>query len=156
MNFKELRKGFPVYILNKETVEFNQGKVTQDATPPRLNTTFGQPMICDVAIESKGVTKIWTLPADQKVAEMQSDSNVIISTDNVAIIAMIKNIKQECETYLQGVDINQNRLELAKKLIAEQDVTYKQQQETEERFNRLEKSIEGMESTLSEILKAIK
>lgn len=155
MNFKELRKGFPVYILNKESVEFSQGKVTQDSTPPRLNTTFGQPMICDVAIESKGSTKIWTLPADQKVAEMQTDNNVIISTDNIAILAMIKNIQQECETYLQGVEHNQERLQRAKQLIAEQDVTYKQQQQTEERFNKLEHSIVGIESTLSEILKKL-
>lgn len=166
MNFRELRKGFPVYIINKDTVEYSQGKVIQDATPPRLNGTFGQPMLTDVSIESNGTTKIWTLPADQKVAERQNDSNVIISTDKVAIIAMIKSINNECELYLQGVEQNQKRLERTKKLIAELDITYKQQQQTEERFNRIEQSIEGinkqlssvksMESTLSEILNAVK
>lgn len=162
MNFKELKKGFPVYIINKDTVEYSQGKVAQDATPPRLNTVFGQPMITDVSIESNGITKIWTLPADQKVAEMQTDSNIIISTDKSAIIAMVKNIQTECETYLQGVELNQKRLETSKKLIAELDVTYKQQQQTEERFNRIEESIAGINGTvsslgdtLSQILKAV-
>ena len=156
MNFKELKKGFPVYIINKDTVEYSQGKVAQDATPPRLNTTFGQPMVTDVSIESNGITKIWTLPADQRVAEMQNDSNTIISTDKTAIIAMIKNIQTECETYLQGLEINKKRL----------DATYKQQQQTEERFSRIEESIAGIskqldsvkdiEDTLSQILKAVK
>lgn len=155
MNFKELRKGFPVYILNKESVEFNQGKVTQDSTPPRLSAVFGQPMVCDVAIESKGTTKIWTLPADQKVAEMQTDNNVIISTDNVAILAMIKNIAQECETYLQGIEHIQDKLQRAKELISKYDITYKQQQQTEERFNKLEHSISGIENVLSEILQKL-
>ena len=166
MNFKELKKGFPVYIINKDTVEYSQGKVAQDATPPRLNTTFGQPMVTDVSIESNGITKIWTLPADQRVAEMQTDSNTIISTDKPAIIAMIRNIQTECETYLQGLEINKKRLDASKKLIAELDVTYKQQQQTEERFSRIEQSIAGiseqldsvkdMEDTLSQILKAVK
>ena len=122
-------------------------------------------MITDVSIESNGATKIWTLPADQKVAERQNDSNIIISTDKNAIVAMVKSINQECETYLQGVELNQKRLKLTKDLIAELDVTYKQQQQTEERFNRIEQSIEGInkqlssvkeiEGTLSEILKAV-
>ena len=162
MNFKELKKGFPVYILNRDSVEYFQGKVIQDATPPRLNVTFGQPMITDVSIEYNGITKIWTLPSEQKVAEMQSDSSTIISTDKPAIIAMIKNIQAECEAYLQGVETNQTKLESAKKLIAELDVTYKQQQQTEERFNRIEQSIDGinqqfssMENTLTKILKAV-
>lgn len=163
MNFKELKKGFPVYIINKDTVEYSQGKVAQDATPPRLNATFAQPMVTDVSIESNGVTKIWTLPADQKVAEMQTDNNIIIATDKSTIVAMIKSIQTECETYLQGIELNQKRLETSKKLIAELDVTYKQQQQTEERFSRLEQSIAGinetvstMGDTLSQILKAVK
>lgn len=156
MNFKELRKGFPVYIINKDTVEYSQGKVTQDATPPRLNSTFGQPMVTDVSVEASGITKIWTLPADQKVAEMQNDSNTIISTDKSTIVAMVKNIQTECETYLQGIELNEKRLDATKKLIAELDVTYKQQQQTEERFSRIEESIQSMGDTLSQILKAVK
>lgn len=165
MNFKELRKGFPVYIFNKDTIEYVQGKVTQDATPPRVNAIFGQPMVTDVSIESDGATRIWTLPSDQKVAERQNDSNVIISTDKVAILAMIKSINQECESYLQGIELNKKRLERTKNLIAELDITYKQQQQTEERFNRIEQSIAGIneqlgsvrqiEGTLSEILKKL-
>ena len=166
MNFKELKKGFPVYIINKETIEYCQGKVVQDATPPRVNTVFGQPLVVDVSIESNGSTKIWTLSADQKVAEMQNDSNVIISTDKNTILAMIKSINQECENYLQGIDLNKKKLKLTKDLIAELDLTYKQQQQTEERFDKIEHaiseihqqlgSVKSMESTLSEILKAVK
>lgn len=166
MNFKELKKGFPVYILNKDTIEYYQGKVVQDATPPRIGSVIGASMIVDVSIESNGSTKIWTLPSDQKVAEMQNDSNVIISTDKNTIIAMIKSIHQECESYLQGIDINKKKLKLTKDLIAELDVVYKQQQQTEERFDKIEhaigeihqqlSSVKTMESTLSEILKAVK
>ena len=94
---------------------------------------------------------------------MQTDNNIIIATDKSTIVAMIKSIQTECETYLQGVELNQKRLETSKKLIAELDVTYKQQQQTEERFSRLEQSIAGinetvstMGDTLSQILKAVK
>lgn len=156
MNFKELRKNFSVYILNKETIEYWQGKVVQDATPPRLDGTFGQPMLTDVSIESNNSTRIWTLPADQKVAEMQNDPNVIISTDKNTIVAMAKNIQQECESYLQGIDKTKKRLEAVNKLVAELDITYKQQQQTEERFSRIEDSIKMMENTLSQILNAVK
>ena len=166
MNFKELKKGFPVFILNTDTIEYYQGRVNQDATPPRVGSIIGGSMVVDVSIESNNATKIWTLPADQKVAEMQNDSNVIISTDKNTIIAMIKSINQECENYLQGIDIKKKKLKLTKDLIAELDVVYKQQQQTEERFDKIEKaigeihqqlgSVKTMENTLSEILKAVK
>ena len=155
MNFKELKKGFPVYILNKDTIEYCQGKVNQDATPPRIGTIIGSSMIVDVSIESEGQVKIWTLPADQSLAEMQSDANIVIATDKAALVSILKSIESECNTYLEGVDGRKQKLEVAKNLIAELDVVYKQQQQTEERFVRIEQSIGGIESTLSKILKAV-
>lgn len=153
--FKELKKGFPVFILNKETLLYQQGKVTQDATPPRMNTVFGQPMIVDVSLESEGQVKIWTLPADQSLAEVQSDANIVIATDKAALVSILKSIESECTTYLEGIEGRKQKLEAAKNLIAELDVVYKQQQQTEERFVRIEQSIGGIESTLSKILKAV-
>ena len=156
MIFKELKKGLPVYILNKNTLEYNQGKVIQDATPQRMNPTFGQGLLTDVSIEAGGVTKIWTLPADQKVAEMQNDSDTIIAIDKSTILAMVKSIHSECESYLEGVPHYEEKLEKAKGLISELDQNYKQQQQTEERFTKIEQSIDGIQSALSEILKAVK
>lgn len=156
MIFKELKKGLPVYILNKNTLEYSQGKVVQDATPQRLNTTFGQGLLTDVSIEAGGITKIWTLPADQKVAEMQSDSDTIIAIDKSTILAMVKSIHGECESYLEGVPHYEEKLEKAKALIGELDQNYKQQQQTEERFTKIEQSIDGIQTALSEILKAVK
>lgn len=155
MIFKELKKGLPVYILNKNTLDYNQGKVVQDATPQRINPNFGQGLLTDVSIESGGVTKIWTLPADQKVAEMQNDSDTIIAIDKSTILAMIKSIHGECESYLQGVPHYEEKLEKAKGLIAELDQNYKQQQQTEERFTKIEQSIEGINESLALILKAV-
>lgn len=155
MIFKELKKGLPVYILNKNTLEYSQGKVVQDATPQRMNPTFGQGLLTDVSIEAGGITKIWTLPADQKVAEMQSDSDTIIAIDKSTILAMVKSIHGECESYLEGVPHYEEKLEKAKGLIIELDQTYKQQQQTEERFTKIEQSIEGINSSLALILKAV-
>lgn len=159
MSFKELKRGLPVYILNKETLEYITGKVSQDATPPRLNTTFGQPMIVDVSIESQGTIKIWSLPADQQIAEIQTDANTVIATDKTPLISIIKSIKTDCENYIQGVDLAKEKLAKADQLIAELDVVFKQQQQTEERFVRLEQSIDSinhqLENTLSQILKAV-
>ena len=155
MIFKELKKGLPVYILNKNTLEYSQGKVIQDATPQRMNPTFGQGLLTDVSIEAGGVSKIWTLPADQKVAEMQNDSDTIIAIDKSTILAMVKSIYGECESYLDGVPHYEEKLEKAKALISELDQTYKQQQQTEERFLKIEESINGINESLSLILKAV-
>ena len=155
MIFKELKKGLPVYILNKNNLDYNQGKVIQDATPPRIGSTFGQGLLTDVSIESGGITKIWTLPADQKVAEMQNDSDTIIAIDKSTILAMIKSIHGECESYLEGVPHYEEKLEKAKALIAELDQTYKQQQQTEERFTKIEQSIDSINESLALILKAV-
>lgn len=161
MCFKELKKGLEVYILHRDTLDFYVGKITSDATPPRLG--FGQPiMIVDVSIDSNNQIKIWTLPADQTVAEMSSDANVVIATDKSNLVNIAKSIKSECETYLAGIDQYKEKLEKVNVLISDLDVAFKQQQQTEERFIRLENSIDGInrqlssaESTLSQILKTI-
>ena len=150
MKFKELKKGFPVYILNKDTIEYSQGKVIQDATPPRISNIT---MVVDVSIEQSGTTKIWTLGSDLEVA--QTD-NTFISTDKNIIVTMLKSMQQEYDNYLKGVDNVKDKLSKVNKLVGELDVTYKQQQQTEARFSRIEDSIKVMESTLSEILKAVK
>ena len=162
MTFKELKKGFTVFILNKETLSYHKGRATQDATPPRMNITFGNPMIVDVSIEAEGQIKIWTLPADQQLAETQADSNIVIATDKLPLVQIVKSIQSECETYLASIDQHKEKLAKAKKLVADLDVAYKQQQQTEERFTRLEQSIDGInrqlsstENTLSQILKAV-
>lgn len=150
MKFKELKKGFPVYILNKDTIEYSQGKVIQDATPPRISNIT---MVVDVSIEQSGTTKIWTLGSDLEVA--QTD-NTFISTDKNIIVTMLKSMQQEYDNYLKGVENVKDKLSKVNKLVGELDVTYKQQQQTEARFSRIEDSIKVMESTLSEILKAVK
>ena len=153
--FKELKKGFPVFILNKETLIYQQGKVTQDATPPRMNTVFGQPMIVDVSLESEGQVKIWTLPADQSLAEVQSDANIVIATDKAALVNILKSIESECTTYLEGIDGRKQKLEAAKNLIAELDVVYKQQQQTEERALHPQKTFQAMPVTEPEIVRSV-
>ena len=65
MEFKNIQRNHPVYLLDKQTVEVKEGKVVDNQ--PHINTgiatisSSGQPMR-DVTIEVEGKQTIYTIP----------------------------------------------------------------------------------------------
>lgn len=152
MTFKELKKGYPVFIVkNGDRVAYFQGKVTQDATMPRVSTQYPQYLVVDVAIESEGNTKIWTLQADATSAD--ATSGATITTDKASVLAILSSIQSDCESYLKEVDIKKQKLQDCKNLISDLDEVYKEKQQTNQRLDNLEQSISDIKDSLNEFLK---
>ena len=64
MLFKDIKSGYPVYFLNRETITAYQGKVVS-VTVPRYDMQVvnkaNAPLVVDITIEASGQTKTYTI-----------------------------------------------------------------------------------------------
>lgn len=81
MQFRDIKPGYPVFILDKESVTATQGKAVSVGVP-RIQTpnTFGQTssLVVDIAIEADGTTKTYTIP---ETAAVTYAGTLALSTD---------------------------------------------------------------------------
>lgn len=162
MLFKELKQNYPVYILDKQTVTFTQGKVIS-VSLPRMNVSNGAmsmmptssptTMLVDVTIEADGRTATYSIP--ENLAVTYSGSTVL-STDREGISREIEAMRATAEQVLSSVDRQKEILDKTQSLLAELNPAYKEKKETDERFNRIEGDMSEMKSMVRDLLNKLK
>lgn len=161
MTFKELRQNLPIHILDKGEMVYGLGKVV-NVGMPRINTQAGQPnnfgtmpqmqMVVDVTVEWNGQTKTYTLADNASVAAVGS---VMVSIDKADILKELQATKTDCEQYLANIDRKKEELEKCDKLIGELDTSFKERQETENRFKTIEETQKEQGNKLDKILEIL-
>ena len=147
MQFKYIQQGYSVYILNKQDMTVTQGKVTGN-TFPRMDTINGKTqMVVDVNIEADGKTATYTIPETLSVTFA---GNLVLSTDQEGLAREVEAMKNNAEKRLASVDKDKMIVEKATSLLAELNPIYKEKQQTEQRFGK----IEGAITDLKELMKS--
>ena len=147
MQFKDIQQGYSVYILNKQDMTVIQGKVTGN-TFPRMDTINGKTqMVVDVNIEADGKTATYTIPETLSVTFA---GNLVLSTDQEGLAREVEAMKNNAEKRLASVDKDKMIVEKATSLLAELNPIYKEKQQTEQRFRK----IEGAITDLKELMKS--
>lgn len=162
MLFKELKQNYPVYILDKQTVTFTQGKVIS-VSLPRMNvgngtmsmmpTSSPTAMLVDVTIEADGRTATYSIPENLAVTYAGS---TVLSTDREGISREIEAMRATAEQVLSSVDRQKEILDKTQSLLAELNPAYKEKKETDERFNRIEGDVSEMKSMVRDLLNKLK
>lgn len=162
MLFKELKQNYPVYILDKQTVTFTQGKVIS-VSLPRMNvgngtmsmmpTSSPTAMLVDVTIEADGRTATYSIPENLAVTYAGS---TVLSTDREGISREIEAMRATAEQVLSSVDRQKEILDKTQSLLAELNPAYKEKKETDERFNRIEGDMSEMKSMVRDLLNKLK
>ena len=162
MLFKELKQNYPVYILDKQTVTFTQGKVIS-VSLPRMNVSNGTmsmmptssptAMLVDVTIEADGRTATYSIPENLAVTYAGS---TVLSTDREGISREIEAMRATAEQVLSSVDRQKEILDKTQSLLAELNPAYKEKKETDERFNRIEGDMSEMKSMVRDLLNKLK
>ena len=80
----------------------------------------------------------------------------MVSIDKDNILKELQATKADCEQYLANVDRRKKELEQCNKLIGELDTTFKERQETENRFKTIEDTQKEQGNMLKEILGILK
>lgn len=151
MLFKDLKQGYSVYILNKQTLTITVGKVTQVGFPRAdFNKSMGQPnTVVDITIEADGKTATYTIPESLSVTYA---NDLVLATDKQGLSCEVEAMKSNAEKVLESVDRQREIVDKTSTLLAELNPVYKEKKETDERFNKMENSISRLENTVTNFI----
>lgn len=141
MTFKELKQGYPVYILDKEKLMVRQGKVVNASFPRIDNQPTGRQMVVDVTLEMNGKNAVYTMPEDSAVVYA---SNLVLSTDQHCLAIEVEKMKADAEKILSTVEMQKEIIEVADDLLAQLNPSFKEKRETEQRFEKIESRLDKL------------
>lgn len=164
MQFKDVKQGYPIYILDKSTMEIIPGKVVNNTFPhidtqydPSRGVQYGttpkyNQMVVDLTIESKGKTATYTMSESSTITYA---GNLVLAPTMDQLIPEVEAVKNSAEQFLNNVDQEKvkqkERLDKSLKLLGEINPAFKQQQEYDNRLSQLENSIGDIKDMLSSI-----
>lgn len=153
MQFKDLKIGLPIYLLDRMTVGIKQGKVT--GVLPRMDYKPGVPneMVVDVTMDVEGNTATYTFKDTTNVGYTQ---NLAISPDKEAIVSEIEAIKQQSDQAIAQHDFHVERSGKCAKVLVEFNPALKEKRETEERFRNMETTISELKTMLQGLVTELK
>lgn len=153
MTFKDLKSGFSVYLLDRNTLKYEQGRVMSVGLPHTdlQACNFGK-MFVDITIQAEGKQNTYSVCDAEPTAYAGS---LLIATDKEYITNEVRAINAQAEETLAKIDDARRTVSACKTLLADLDTAYKDRQETETRFRRIDERFCGMESKIDRILEAI-
>lgn len=151
MYFKDLKQNYPVYILDKQTLTLTQGKAVAVGFPRmEMNPAAGKSgMVVDVSIVADGKTANYVIPENLSVTYA---GNLVLSVDRQGLAGEVESMKVTAEQAIASVEQQKKILEKSTTLLAELNPTYREKQETEQRFSKIEASMGELKDMLSRLL----
>lgn len=150
MLFKDLKPGYPVFIMHKEPeISISQAKVNGNPTthwPQNGGINNPMQMMVDVTLEENGVTQTYTIPYNLSIT--YTDNGMVLSTESEGIIRELEAMKNHSEEEIIKVPKHKKIIASCDKLLAEWSPTFKEKAATEERFNKIEGSINELKNLI--------
>lgn len=157
MQFKDVKQGYPVYILNTETVKAANGKVINVSQPyfptqQAFNPTNTNRMI-DITIEYEGRNQTFSIPENSQIANAP---NLVISSEREAIIREVEVMKAKSEEVVNSVEKNKKIIESCEDILTNWNPAFAEKKEQDKRLTAMENKIGSMESMMRELYKSLK
>lgn len=145
MLFKELKSNYPIFLLDRATLSFEQARVMN--VQPNYQSVNMNRIEVNVTIQNKEGKQNTYAVADSEQSAYAG--NLFISTSKDSIINEVNALKNASEEVLSKVDEHKQTVEKCKNLLAELDTSFRDQQKTNQR-------VDQMENKLDEIFKFVK
>lgn len=153
MVFKDIKKDYPVYILDKNELTISQGTVLSIGFPRTdlLQRTGGSlpQTVVDVTIQNGDKSATYTIPENLSVTYA---GDIVLSTDKEGLTHEVEALKNQAEQILNSVDKQKQILEKSNELLSELNPIFKEKKETDMRFSKIEESVREMKDMFSEFL----
>jgi hypothetical protein len=147
MTFRDLKSGYPVYLLDRTALKYEQGKVMAVSTPHADVTpgNYGK-MLVDITIQTNGNQNTYSVCDTEQTAYA---NNLLLTTCKECVIHEVNALRNDSEQILSKIEEHKSIVAKCDTLIAELDTAYRDQQKTNERLDNLE-------NKLDEIFKFVK
>lgn len=157
IQFRELRAGHVVHLLNKAQMEARQGKVVNVGTPYPEPSKPGQiaPTInrlIDITIESEGQTQTYAIPETTSVTFA---GDIVLSTEPDALIREVQAMRSQSEQAIAAFDMHKQRLSQCDAILEELDTSFRDKRVVEERLSRVEGFMEEIRGDVKNLLKSL-
>ena len=151
MTYRDTKINDTIYILDKDKMVLQQGRVT--ATSPHVNNTYktmaaGQ-MMRDIAIEVDGKNATYTIPGNLAVTFAGS---IVLATSQQGLSSEIERMKLEAEQALAMIEHHKMVIERSSGLLAELNPHVREKMENERRFKSIESDMSGIKTMMQQLL----
>lgn len=158
MLFKDMKPGYPVYLLNKKDgIRAIQGKVVKVSEPyfpsvqpgqmPTMNTTQ---RVVDVTLEAEGITNTYSIPETLTVT--YAANSLVLSTDREGILRDVESIKTRDEEELRMQKKREEEIAACEKILEEWNPAFAEKKEQEKRLLNLEDKMGNIEGMLRKLI----
>lgn len=138
LQFRDIKQGYNVYILDRRKFEVRQGKVASAGFPRmETNPAAGRTgMVVDVVIDGgDGRTASYVIPEALSVTYA---GDLVLSTERSGLIGEVEAMVSEAEKALSQVERNRAIVDRAPDVLAGLDTEHKAARETDRRLTALE------------------
>lgn len=151
MYFKDLKQNYPVFILDKQDLTLIQGNVVSAGFPRmEMNPAAGKSgMVVDVSIEADGKTANYVIPENLSVTYA---GNLVLSVDRQGLAGEVEAMKAAAEQAIASIEQQKRILEKSTSLLAELNPAFREKQETEQRFGKIEATMGELKDMLSRLV----
>lgn len=155
MTFKELKQGYPLYILNVNTMEVGTGTVTAVGQPhvtqDKAKIAKGQiQMVIDVTATFGNQSQTIEL-TDSLSSTMSNDGQLLISPNQEDIANGMRMIKARCEEYIRNESHYKELIQKCDEQLPNFDPLYRQRIDSEARFNDMQATIDKQSKDIAEM-----
>ncbi len=154
MTFKDLKSGYPIYLLDRTTLKYTQGKVMAVGIPHAdvQPGNYGK-MLIDVSIQTNdGKQNTYSVSDIEQTAYA---GTLLLTCNKDCIVNEVRAINAQAEDTLTKVEAARKTVDNCKTLLEELDTAFKDKQETEKRFQKIDERFSGMEDKMDKILLAL-
>lgn len=154
MTFKDLKSGYPVYLLDRTALKYEQGNVMSVSLPHAdvQPGNYGK-MLVDITIQTKdGKQNTYSVSDTEQTAYAGS---LLLTCNKESAVNEVRAIKAQAEETLAKAETSRTVIDNCKVLLEELDTTFKDKQETEKRFHKIDERFSAMEDKMDKILSAI-
>lgn len=152
MQFKDIKEGYAVYLFDKKDFKVTEHKVLS-VTYPHFDMNIKMPnqMVIDMGLE--GFDKPFVVP-DTASITYAGDLVIAINKEDLTneVNAMVEQAKRHISmnAYMQKI------IDSAPGILSDLSPAYKERAQTEERFTKIEKSVNDMKGMLENFIKEFK
>lgn len=146
MNFKDIKQGYPVYVLDRKALNAKTINVTE-VSLPHVDAKIGGAanLVVDITTDDG---RTYVMVADAEVAYPDC---MVISTSVDNILRELTSMRNTAQQALDRVDKERQTVERCNALLADLDPAQREKQQTEKRFEK----IENMQQQMFEMLKKL-
>ena len=152
MLFKDLKSGYPIYIFDRDKIEFTQAKVL-NVNIPHFDSHYGNPteMVVDVTID--GMPKPYTFKENTDAGYI---GNLVITTERDKALLEVEALQTQSEQAWSKRDTYKAIAEKCAQIRAEFSPAFKEKKENEERLFKIESSVSELKDIIAGLVKELK